>query len=352
MNMKIHFGALCAFFIGSALVCTSQVKVQTIVTDTEAMTMRTEADTFLSSMPQGLQDRQADAIMKAMDGEPEELRNVRQSRNAVHKPSPSVEVVQIEGEGNAEGIAMSLFKPKKPQSKPLPLLVYLHGGGWTFGSINSCAAFCDAVAATGKAIVLAVDYSLAPENPFPKGLEDCIEAIKMAYANAAEWGSCDSLVSVGGDSSGGNLALAAALSLQKQPTPLRLQSLVLFYPVLKAYNDDSASWHKYGRGYGLDGRIMEVFNKTYIGDLDPTMPLISPAHADDTALKQLPPILIVNAQRDILCDQGKEFAQKHSNVTRVEFPGAVHLFITVKGQPTAFGKAVRLTTDFLTRNKE
>lgn len=155
--------------------------------------MRAEAETFLSSMPQGLQDSQADAIIEAMAGYPEELRNVRQSRNTVHESSPDVEFVQIEGEGNARGIAMSLFKPEKPQPKPLPLLVYLHGGGWTFGSINSCAAFCDAVAATGKAIVLAVDYSLAPEKPYPKGLEDCIEAIKMAYAKAAEWGSCSSL---------------------------------------------------------------------------------------------------------------------------------------------------------------
>jgi acetyl esterase/lipase len=207
--VKTYIGALCTFFIGAALVCTSQAKVPTIVTDKEAMTMRAEAETFLSSMPQGLQDSQADAIIEAMAGYPEELRNVRQSRNTVHESSPDVEFVQIEGEGNARGIAMSLFKPEKPQPKPLPL---------------------------------------------------------------------------------------------------------------------------------------------FIGDLDPTEPLISPAHANDTALTQLPPMLIINAQRDILCDQGKEFAQKYPNVTRVEFPGAVHLFITVKGQSTAFGKAVKLTADFLTSN--
>lgn len=173
--------------------------------------MRAEADTFLSSMPQGLQDSQADAIIEGMAGYPEELRNVRQSRNTVHESSPDVEFVQIEGEGNARGIAMSLFKPEKPQPKPLPL---------------------------------------------------------------------------------------------------------------------------------------------FIGDLDPTEPLISPVHANDTALTQLPPMLIINAQRDILCDQGKEFAQKYPNVTRVEFPGAVHLFITVKGQSTALGKAVKLTADFLTSIKK
>lgn len=171
--------------------------------------MRAEADTFLSSMPQGLQDSQTDAIIEAMAGYPEELRNVRRSRNTVHESSPDVEFVQIEGEGNARGIAMSLFKPEKPQPKPLPL---------------------------------------------------------------------------------------------------------------------------------------------FIGDLDPTEPLISPAHANDTALTQLPPMLIINAQRDILCDQGKEFAQKYPNVTRVEFPGAVHLFIAVKGQSIAFGKAVKLTADFLISN--
>lgn len=110
-------------FIGAALVDTSQAKVPTIVTDKEAMTMHAEADTFLSSMPQGLQDSQADAIIEAMAGYSEELRNVRQSRNTVHESSPDVEFVQIEGEGNARGIAMSLFKPEKPQPKPLPLFI-------------------------------------------------------------------------------------------------------------------------------------------------------------------------------------------------------------------------------------
>ena len=242
------------------------------------------------------------------------------------------------------------MRPKHYKAERLPLLVYLHGGGWTFGSTNSCADFCDAVASAGKAMVLAIDYALTPENPYPKGLEDCVTAVRYAREKAEEWGSADSLVSIGGDSSGGNLALASALYLHQAEDKMP-RSLILFYPVLKAYDDDSESWKKYGKGYGLDSNIMNVFNRAYIGANDATAPLISPAHASFDTLREMPPILMVNAERDILCDQGKEFAQSNSNVTRIEFPGAVHLFITVKGQPTAFNKAVQLTSDSLNSDK-
>ena len=73
---------------------------------------------------------------------------------------------------------MRIYEPKDGSAGRLPVLLYLHGGGWTFGSINSCGRFCNAMAASGKMRVIALDYRLAPEHPYPAGLDDCIGAVE------------------------------------------------------------------------------------------------------------------------------------------------------------------------------
>lgn len=322
----------------------------------EQKQMLNEADDFIDEMVDGQQDRQADAIYHAMRGVNGELAALRKSRNKANLTSECVERIEIDGDGSARGIKMRLYKPKINKKEKLPLLVYFHGGGWTIGGIESCAQFCDALASTGTMIVLAVDYRLAPENPFPAGFNDCESSLEYALIHAEELGSASDLVSVGGDSAGGNLALAATMALsQREELSGKLRSMVLIYPVVKAYNDKSASWKKFSRGYGLDGRLMEAFNEAYLfGYSDNTTsknPNISPAHASDADLKNLPPILIISAERDILYDQGKEFALRLSKLGKeaehINFPGAVHTFATVKGQPTAFKKAVAITSAFL-----
>ncbi len=323
----------------------------------EQVKMLNEADDFIDDMADGLQDRQADAIYHAMHGMGGELATVRNMRNAASTAITGVERIDIKGDGSARGIAMRLYRSQKKSKSALPLLVYFHGGGWVLGSLNSCAEFCDALAATGDMMVLAVDYRLAPENPFPDGLSDCIGSVEYAVSHAKEWGSSPELISVGGDSAGGNLALATAMDfMHRDDVKIKLRSVALIYPVVKAYNDKSASWKEYSRGYGLDGRLMEAFNEAYIFGQKATdnvvkSPKISPAHASDEDLKKLPPVLMISAQRDILYDQGKEFAVRlkklGNSVDHVDFPGAIHTFATVKGQPTAFKKAVVLIAAFL-----
>lgn len=332
----------------------AKLPVKILPTCAEERAMLNEADDFIDSMSEGLQDRQGDAILHAMRGMGGELARWRASRNRCAAISANVDTLTIAGDGEARGLSMRLYRPNDNGSVKLPLLVYLHGGGWVLGSLNSCSAFCDAVAATGKAMVLAVDYSLAPEHPSPAAIRDCVAAVQFAMRHAPEWGADPAKVSIGGDSAGGNLALATELWLQnnvgdnKEMQPVR--SLVLFYPVVKATNDKSASWKRYSRGYGLDGRLMEAFNTAYLGGKEESA-AESPALAPDDVLAKLPPVLMISAERDILCDQGREFAAKLNTLgvkaERVELAGAIHLFITVKGQPTAFAKAVALTSAFL-----
>lgn len=309
--------------------------------------MLMEADSFINAMPPGLQDGQSTAIERALYGDMSFLQKVRNVRNSSPEISDGVKVSDFLIPGSADSIPARLFVPENANGK-LPLLLYFHGGGWTIGSINSCSRFCDALAATGKAIVLAIDYRLAPEHPYPEPLDDCRSAYSWTLVNADKLGSAPGLVSVGGDSSGGNLALAVA-GTEGIAQPC---SLVLFYPVTKAFADGSSSWNDYGSGYGLDSRLMDSFNRAYTSRLteeERNTPAISPA----LGKCKLPPVLFVAAGRDILFDQGKEFCdglrQCGTRLQREEFPGAVHLFITVPGQATAFAEAVDLTAKFLAR---
>ena len=319
--------------------------------ENDSIIMRLEADAFRCGMPTGLQKKQALAVETAINGDTTLLNEVRNSRNSSPTYSGNVIVTDMKIAGqNGHDIPARLYSPIR-EGGTLPLLVYFHGGGWTFGSLNSCARYCDAIASTGIAKVLAVDYVLAPEHPYPEGLHDCIDAVEYAFANSKELGVDPSSISVGGDSSGGNLALATALH-NVDNTKLPIKSLVLYYPVVIAENDGSESWLKYGDGFGLDADLMDKFNEAYISSVQPAnIGTISPAFATDNQLLQLPPMLMINAERDILSSQGESFSRRLTelgcSVKHITFPGAVHLFITVAGQNRAFSRSIDLSTSFL-----
>lgn len=308
----------------------------------EQYDFRGEADEFLRQMPVGLQARQAEAIRQAIVGNAIPLAAIRNSRN--QEPDACDEVVTFFFTDK-----LCLYRPAHKSPAPLPLLIYLHGGGWTFGSINSCARFCQQLAAQGNVMVLALNYRLAPEFPFPAGLQDCVKTVHAVQKKAVEWGADRSRISIGGDSSGGNLAVATALYfLRSGASPFH--SILLFYPVLSAWNDYSASWQTYHRGMALDGNLMETFNLAYAKEQERHY-LISPSMASDSLLAQLPKLLLVAAERDILYSQGEAFIQRIERLgvdaRRVVLRGSVHLFVTVKGQETAFRESVRLADSFL-----
>lgn len=301
--------------------------------------MREQADAFLRAMPAGLQCRQAEAVAKAMAGDCSDLAAVRSSRDRFPEISPEVRVRDLSSD-------LRLYEPAGADGRRLPLLIYFHGGGWTFGSINSCGRFCDAMAATGGMKVLAVNYRLAPEYPYPYGYLDCVASVKYAFSHARELGIDTCQVSLGGDSSGGNLAIATALD---SACTGKIVSLVLFYPVTKAFADHSPSWKAFGKGYGLDATLMERFNQAYAPRIPSGIPQIDVGLLPSCELERLPRTLFVAAGRDILRDQGEEFCQRLAagKILRAEFPEAVHLFITVPGQEAAFRMSVDMASRFL-----
>lgn len=299
--------------------------------------MLAEERKFLAGMEPGLQHRQAMAVRGAMGGDSSALDAIRASRNqapalpsgvATLRPTPNI----------------CIFSPVEPTAQKRPLLMYLHGGGWCFGGINSCARFCAALALHGGCSVAAIDYSLAPSHPFPKPMDDCRDAFLYLRRHADEWGCDPERIAIGGDSAGGNLALATAMTEQG------VWRVVAIYPVVKLWADGSASWRQYAKGYGDDAELLEAFCEAYANGQE-NNPLVSVSLASDDALRSLPPVLIISAGHDILLDQTAEFANRlHSlrhSVAYHVYPTATHLFITVPGQPTAFQQAVATVGEFM-----
>lgn len=320
------------------------------IMDLHAQSYRKEADNFLRCLPSGLSEKQRIAIQEACQGNTTALEAVRSQRNRPTPLNSAVEITEISP-------SLRLYRPTQRGKQPLPLLIYLHGGGWTIGSIHSCARFCSELAAQGQVMVLAVDYRLAPEYPYPMGLNDCIEAWRLARKEAEKWGSLPEWISIGGDSSGGNLTLATTLRLMQDHEDLP-RSLILFYPVVSVWNDRSASWQAYQQGAGLDGSLMEAFNAAYCQGINHATQtdarqdlFISPSVTPDSLLCRLPHTLFIAAERDILYDQGQVFCNRlkklNVDIERKVIPGSVHLFITVPGQERAFRRSVEWAGRFL-----
>jgi acetyl esterase len=182
------------------------------------------------------------------------------------------------------------------------LLVFFHGGGWVVGSLNSHDAVCRSLANQSGHAVLSVGYRLAPEDPFPAGLEDCIRATLWAHQNADEIGIDPTRIAVGGDSAGGNLAAVVA---QLQPVPLVFQALI--YPVTDC-RMGTESYVENGAGPFLRNVDMAAFIDYYIGDItSPEDPRVSPIMASPATLASCPPAVIITAGHDPLRDEGEQY---------------------------------------------
>ena len=174
-----------------------------------------------------------EAETRELSGPGEEVAEVRDVEVEVPCGTIPVRVYRPEGEG------------------PFPVVAYLHGGGWMVGSIDSFDTVVRALANASGAIVASVGYRLAPEAPFPAGLEDCLCALRWLASNAAELGGDPARMAIAGDSAGGNLATIVARRLRGE-VDLRMQ--VLIYPVTDA-GCNTGSYREFGDGPRADRRV-------------------------------------------------------------------------------------------------
>ena len=233
------------------------------------------------------------------------------------------------------------------ESHPQPLTVYLHGGGFTIGDLDTHDEACRILCAEGRIHVLSVDYRLAPEHPFPAALDDTRAALRWAQANAAELGADPARVAIGGDSAGGNLSAVVALETRGDRPPA---AQLLIYPVTDRKNT-RLSQQLFGEGYFLSNADRAAFTGFYLdGTGTPERDWrVSPLYAESHA--GLPPALVVTAGFDMLRDEGEAYATALRDagtpvvLTRVDAHG--HGFLHMTGvSPGARRAMVQVAHDW------
>jgi acetyl esterase len=260
-----------------------------------------------------------------------EARRAANARVASLMPERVAGVAVRDGEfpGPAGPVPLRIYTPESDAAPaPLPVIVFIHGGGWWMGDeLAIWDGLCSQMAAEVPALVISVDYRLAPEHRFPAAVDDAYAALLWARANARRLGGDPNKIALHGSSAGGNLVGAVTLRARDEGGPAaRLQVLVV--PAMSLAPPPSESMRIFGQGYGLEG--IDAMTDAYLGpDGDPRHPWVSPLLADDVS--RLPPALILTAQFDPLRDDAEAYGARlraagvEAEVRR--FDGTVHGFL-------------------------
>jgi acetyl esterase/lipase len=252
----------------------------------------------------------------------------RQVYDATPDPGHTAEVASVEDlvvDADDHPLPIRVFRPVDAAG-PVPTLLWLHGGGWVLGSLDGCDRTCRRLTSAAGCVTVAVDYRLAPEHPFPAGLDDCTAALAWVHEHAGTLGGRPDAIVVGGDSAGGNLTAATALRARDESgPPIALQ--VLVYPVTD-FDPDTPSMHANAEGFLLTRDIMAWFYDQYLPADQRTDPYAAPFQA--ASLAGLPPALVIVAGHDPLHDEGVAYARRLAAdgvpTTLSSYPGHFHGF--------------------------
>jgi acetyl esterase len=233
-------------------------------------------------------------------------------------------------------VPLRVYRPAR-SGESLPVLVYFHGGGWVLGSTRMYDPLCTFLAREVGAVVVSVDYRLAPEHRAPTAVQDCVDSVRWVGEHAASWGGQGSRLAVSGDSAGGNLAAVACQVIRDEGGPT-IAHQALIYPATDA-TMSQPSILEHADAPILTRAKLDVFLEHYLGPhgLGADDPLVSPLWAK--SLAGLPPALVQTADLDPLRDEGRLYADRlaaagvpvrHTNYVRAphgfaSFPGATHI---------------------------
>ncbi|GHE61126.1 acetylhydrolase [Camelimonas fluminis] len=258
-------------------------------------------------------------------------------------PVASVEDAVVDGA--AGPLKARIYRPEG--AGPFPTVAYFHGGGYVIGDLDTHDNMCRDVCRGARAVVVAVDYRLAPEHPFPAGIEDAIAAARWVVAHARDLGGNDT-VGVAGDSAGGNFS--AVVSQQLRDAGINLAAQFLIYPAVDHAAAAYPSGEQNGKGYFLEADTMTWFYNHYASGVSDTLdPRLAPIQAKNLA--NLPPALVVTAEFDPLRDQGAAYAEAlraaGGVAELIPGPGMIHGFFDMgRWSPVAQDIIARSTRRF------
>jgi acetyl esterase len=283
-----------------------------------------------------------EAFPKMHEGTPQQAREAFVQLTAGgRRPEQVIPVASTEDvtlPGSTADLRARIYRPE--ESGPVPTVVLLHGGGWVIGDLETHDAMARSICRDCRAVVVSVDYRLAPETPFPGAVEDALAATRWAGDHLGELGGDDRL-GLAGDSAGGNLAAVVTQQLRDGDGP-PLVGQLLIYPATDVTGDHPSRIEN-AEGYFLDLATMEWFIRQYAPEESAWQdPRLSPLRAAD--LSGLPPAVVVTAEYDPLRDEGEAYADRlRASGVPVEvrrFDGMVHGFFDMGTMSPAAQKAV------------
>ncbi|CAM9401485.1 unnamed protein product [Laminaria digitata] len=248
------------------------------------------------------------------------------------------------------------------------VILWMHGGGWMFGSVESHETISRDLAEASGMILVSVGYRLSPEVKFPVPMQDCLAAVQWVKRNIWAFGGDRTRMAFVGESSGGNLAIATALQMGRSWFPLatrksELCALVAASPPLsyahakQGLDGGDGGWRSYKRywtGYGLEGAQMKGYWDNYLRKKsDGLRPLASPIRAPKRMLRGLPPTLLLRAEHEILWDEisqmGRNLANAGQKVEEIQSQGCMH-GVFAKGAGSCGMESLRNAADFIKKH--
>jgi acetyl esterase len=229
-------------------------------------------------------------------------------------------------DGPAGPLQLRIYRPEAQGE--LPLLLYVHGGGFVIGDLETHDKVCRTLCHEVAAVVVAVDYRLAPEHPFPAAVDDVTRALRWVAAHARELGADPSRIAVAGDSAGAQLCAAATLRVGDS---VAVRAVGLIYPVAQHYSEPSPSMVENGEGKFLTTGVMKWFIDAYLGGRGDLARHPEVALLHSPSLAALPPTWVATMGHDPLRDEGHALAQRIAQAgvatEHRHYPGAIHACI-------------------------
>ncbi|MBP2326578.1 acetyl esterase [Kibdelosporangium banguiense] len=228
---------------------------------------------------------------------------------------------------SADGVPARVYWPEGDGTHPV--LIWLHGGGWTVGGVEAADRTARALCQGADCMVVSVDYRLAPEHPFPAGVDDARTAAEWVIKEIGSLGGDPARLAIGGDSAGGNLSAVVTNEL-----PGTFAAQVLVYPATDL-TLDHASISELGHSQLLTKEAMQWFRNHYAAGADWTDPRLSPLYASPEVLATAPPTLVITGDLDPLRDENVEYVRRlreaGATVDHARYPGQIHAFFELSG---------------------